>query len=86
MYLVGVLPALITLWVWRTIPESPRWEHSHARRREAYEMRRRGAVLAGEHAALARFTMEDLFSKRSVRDRLIAACVLMLSATLGSWH
>ncbi len=85
MYLVGVLPALITLWVWRTIPESPRWEHSHARRREAWAMQRNGTPLVGEHAALSRFTMVDLFAERSVRGRLIAACLLMLSVTFGFW-
>ena len=41
--------------------------------------------LAGEHAALTRFTMVDLFADRSVRGRLIAASVLMLSVTFGFW-
>jgi MFS family permease len=85
MYLVGVLPALITLWIWRTIPESPRWQASHERRREAQALRRRGASLEGEHAALSRFTVMDLFSEKAVRGRLIAACVLMLSVTFGFW-
>jgi len=85
MYLIGVLPALVTLWIWRTVPESPRWEQSHQRRREAHAMRRSGAALAGEHAALTRFTVTDLFLERSVRGRLIAASVLMLSVTFGFW-
>ena len=85
MYLVGVLPALVTLWIWRSVPELPRWEHSHERRRTAQAMRRSGAALAGEHAALARFTVTDLFMERSVRGRLIAASVLMLSVTFGFW-
>jgi len=85
MYLVGILPALITLWIWRSVPESPRWEQSHERRREAHAMRRSGTALAGEHAALTRFTVTDLFLERSVRGRLIAASVLMLSVTFGFW-
>lgn len=85
MYLVGVLPALITLWVWRTIPESPRWQASHDRRREAQALRRSGAALEGEHAALTRFTVLDLFSEKAVRGRLITASVLMLSVTFGFW-
>ena len=48
-------------------------------------MRRSGAALAGEHAALTRFTVTDLFLERSVRGRLIAASVLMLSVTFGFW-
>jgi MFS family permease len=85
MYLLGVLPALITLWIWRSVPESPRWERSHELRRAAHALRRTGAVLAREHAALTRFTVVDLFAEKSIRGRLIAACVLMLSVTFGFW-
>src|SRR6202022_1313913 len=35
MYLIGVLPALVTLWIRRGIPESPRWEAARERRRAA---------------------------------------------------
>ncbi len=85
MYLVGVLPAFITLWIWRTIPKSPRWQQAHERRRAAHELRRSGAELAGEHVALARFTVVDLFADRSVRRHLVAASLLMLSVTFGFW-
>jgi MFS family permease len=85
MYLVGVLPALVTLWIWRNIPESPRWEQSRERRRSARALRRGGAALAGEHAALTRFTAIDLFADRSVRGHLVVASILMLSVTFGFW-
>jgi MFS family permease len=85
MYLVGVLPALLTLWIRRGIPESPRWEQANERRNEARNLRRSGAVLAGEHAALARFTLVDLFSDRTVRRPLIVAFVMMLSVTFAFW-
>ena len=52
MYLVGVLPALLVLWIWRGMPESARWEDASERRRAAHAQRRSGAVLEGEHAAL----------------------------------
>src|SRR5262252_8451052 len=32
LYLIGVLPALIVLWIRRNIPESPRWEEANERR------------------------------------------------------
>ena len=32
MYLIGVLPALLTLWIRRAIPESEMWEKAKARR------------------------------------------------------
>src|SRR6266571_4109475 len=57
MYLVGVLPALVTLWIRRAVPESPRWERASERRRAAHALRRTGAALEGENAALTRFTV-----------------------------
>jgi MFS family permease len=85
MYLIGVLPALITFWIRRNIPESPRWEQSHQRRRAAYDRRRQGATLAGEDAALVRFTLVDLFAEPAVRSRLFFAFVMSLSVTIGYW-
>jgi len=85
MYLVGVLPALLVLWIWRGMPESTRWEEASARRRTAQAQRRTGAVLEGENIALTRFTVADMFLDRSVRGRLIAAFLMMLSVTFGFW-
>src|SRR5215469_12815124 len=85
MYLVGVLPALLVLWIWRGMPESTRWEAASERRRVAQAQRRSGEVLEGENAALARFTIADMFLDRSVRGRLVAAFLMMLSVTLGFW-
>src|SRR5580693_3175765 len=69
MFLIGVLPALIVFWIRRNIPESPRWEESNRRRREAYRQQRSGAVLSGEDTALVRFTLVDLFAEPAVRSR-----------------
>ncbi len=85
MYLVGVLPALLVLWIWRGMPESTRWEDANQRRRAAQALRRSGAALDGESAALTRFTVTDMFLDRSVRPRLIAAFLMMLSVTFGFW-
>jgi MFS family permease len=85
MYLVGVLPALLVLWIWRGMPESARWEDANERRRAAQAQRRSGAVLEGEAAALTRFTVTDMFLDKSVRSRLIAAFLMMLSVTFGFW-
>jgi MFS family permease len=85
MYLVGVLPALLTFWIRRHIPESPRWEAAQARRQEAHAMRRSGAALAGEHAALTRFTVSDMFAERGVRRQLVFSFLMMLSVTFAFW-
>jgi MFS family permease len=67
MYVIGVLPAFVTLWIWRGIPESPRWEQASERRRAARALRRSGATLDSEDHALTRFTVVDLFANRAVR-------------------
>src|SRR6478736_3904629 len=85
IYLIGVLPALLVFWIRRNIPESPRWEESNRRRRAAYNLRRQGAALEGEDAALVRFTLVDLFAEAAVRSRLFLTFVMSLSVTIGYW-
>jgi MFS family permease len=85
MYLVGVLPALTIFWILRHTPESPRWQRSNERRSEARALRRQGVELSGEHAALTRFTLVDLFADRTVRWPLIGALLMMLSVTFAFW-
>jgi MFS family permease len=85
MYLIGVLPALVTLWIRRNIPESPRWEQSDERRRAARDLKRSGAALDGEDRALTKFTVVDLFSDPAVRRPLILSFLMMLSVTFAYW-
>lgn len=85
MYFIGVLPALITFWLIRNIPESPRWEESNRQRQAARELRRQGAVLKGEDAAIVRFTLIDMFAEPAVRMRLIVTFIMSLSVTIGYW-
>jgi MFS family permease len=85
MFLIGVLPALITFWIIRNIPESPRWEQSNRQRRAAHDLRRQGATLRGEDAAIVRFTLVDMFAEPAVRTRLILTFVMSLAVTIGYW-
>jgi MFS family permease len=85
MYLIGVLPAFVVLWIRRNIPESPRWEHAHEQRREANALRRSGATLDAANIALTRFTVVDLFADRSVRRALVCSLLMMLSLTFAYW-
>jgi MFS family permease len=85
LYLTGVLPALITLWIRRGVPESPLWEQAAARRRAARERRRSGAVVSGEDAVLTRFTLVDLFANRAVRPRLIVGLLMTMSTVVAWW-
>jgi MFS family permease len=85
MYLVGVLPAFTVFWILHHTPESARWERSNERRGEARTLKHQGAELSGEHAALTRFTLVDLFADRTVRWPLIGSLLMMLSLTFAFW-
>ena len=69
MYVIGVVPALLTLWIRRAIPESEVWERAASRRR----------------SEKARFTLFDLFADRTLRQRTIVVFLMSLASTLGFW-
>jgi MFS family permease len=85
MFLIGVLPALLTLWIRRSIPESDRWERVARERNAAIERQRSGATLAVRDAALTRFTVADLFAEPEIRRRVMLAFVMSLASTFGFW-
>jgi MFS family permease len=85
LYLIGILPALLTLWIRTSIPESAKWEEADARRRAALARQRSGTVLAPEEEALTRFTAADLFASPEIRRRTIIALLLSLTTTLAWW-
>jgi MFS family permease len=74
MYLIGILPALFTLWMRRGIPESQKWQHANDLRRAARESGHR-----------MRFTLVELFSLPEVRRRTIFAFLMSLTTTLTWW-
>jgi len=85
MYLMGVAPALLTLWIRTAIPESAVWEQAAARRSAALQRRRSGETLAPADEKLARFTLFDLFSDRTMRRRTILVFLMSLATTMGFW-
>ncbi len=85
MYMLGVLPAVLTLWIRRSIPESVLWEKADAKRRAARERKQSGQALAASEQHLARFTLFDLFTDRTVRRQTIIVFLMSLSTTVGFW-
>lgn len=85
MYLLGVLPALLTLWIRRAVPESAVWQQADAMRRTALERRRGGETLHGSDEKLARFTLFDLFSTAAMRRQTIVVFLMSLTTTVGFW-
>ena len=85
MFLIGVLPALLTLWVRRAIPESERWERVNDQRQAAIERKRSGETLGAHDEALARFTVSDLFAEPQIRNRVLLCLVMSFATTFAFW-
>jgi MFS family permease len=85
MYLIGVLPALLTLWIRRAIPESPLWEKANERRKAARERQRSASGGTSEDAAFTRLTFVDLFSTPAIRNRTIIAFLMATASAVGFW-
>jgi MFS family permease len=85
MFLLGVLPALIALWIRTSIPESEVWQRTDERRRAAAGCMRSGATPALDDLQLTRFTMVDLFAEEEVRRRVLIVFLMSLSTTLAWW-
>lgn len=85
MYALGVLPALLTLWIRRSIPESHLWEASDKKRREAIKDKSAGKTLAASEQKLTRFTLVDMFSEPGIRRQTIVVFLMSLTTTVGFW-
>lgn len=85
MYILGVVPALLTLWIRRSIPESHLWEEAAAKRRAALKNKKAGNVLNASDEKLARFTLVDLFSEPGIRRQTIIVFLMSLTTTVGFW-
>jgi MFS family permease len=85
MFVIGILPALLTLWIRRSIKESPAWQDVDTKRREARDRKHSGAALAAADRALTRFTIADLFADEETRRRTVLTFLMSLATTLAWW-
>jgi MFS family permease len=85
MFVLGVLPALLTLWIRRAIPESSPWESVKAKRAAARLLQRAGGHLSVEEGHLAKFTLADLLTDCAMRGRTIVVFLMSFATTVGFW-
>jgi MFS family permease len=85
MYLIGVLPALLTLWIRRAIPESELWEDVNKKRIAAVNLQKSGSSLNDDQTKLAKFTLVDLLSDKTLRKQTIILFLMSLTTTVGFW-
>ena len=78
MFLIGVLPALLTLWIRTGIPESPLWEAAD-RTPPGGASSASAPVRRSRHEdrALTRFTLVDLFADPDASGRAPSIVFLM---------
>jgi MFS family permease len=85
MFLIGILPALLTFWVRTAISEPTSWQRSDTRRRAALERKRHGIALSAADRSLIRFTIADLFAQPEIRRRANLVFLMSLATTLAWW-
>jgi MFS family permease len=85
MFLLGVLPALATLWIRRNIVEPEMWVDVDRRRRAARAAQARGHTLDEEGRAHAQFTLAALFSDPRLRGLTIVGSLMSLTTTVAWW-
>jgi MFS family permease len=85
MFLIGVLPALATLWLRRGIDEPALWQAADQRRRDARAALQHGAKLSAVEEQSVRFTLSELFADRKLRRYTVLALLCSLTTTLGWW-
>jgi MFS family permease len=85
MFVIGILPAFLTLWIRRSISESALWQKSRAHRDAAQERQRVGQELSEADQRLTKFTLTDLFTDPASRGRTIIVFLMSLATTVGFW-
>ena len=85
MYLIGVLPALLTLWIRGSMPESELWKKANEQRLAAKDRKRQGETLSQSEEQMTKFTLTDLFTDKAVRGRSIVIFLMSLTTTVGFW-
>jgi MFS family permease len=85
MYVIGVLPALLTLWIRRTIPESELWELAAARRAATQQRLEEGQSLTAGERQATKFTLSELFTNPATRWSTFIVFLMSLATTVGFW-
>jgi MFS family permease len=85
MFVVGVLPAVLLLYIRTGVRNPEVWVAANARRRAAREREARGQTVAPEERGLLRFTMAHVVSDPVLRWRLGLLLLMSLTSVVGWW-
>jgi MFS family permease len=84
MFVIGILPAFLLLYVRRAVHDPPSWIAADNRRREARKRLEMG-VVSQEDRKLAQFTMTHVLSDSQLRRRVGFLLLMSLSSAVGAW-
>jgi MFS family permease len=85
MYVIGVTPAIATLFVRRYVKDSQLWLETDERRRQVRDRINSGQHVAQQDRHLARLTLWQLFETAELRRRVALLLLAALSTTIGWW-
>jgi MFS family permease len=85
MFVLGVLPALLVLYIRTHVQEPDLWLAADERRRAARWRAAQGQELSAEEPGLLQFTMTHLLRTPVLRRRLIPLLLMSLSTVVGWW-
>ncbi|MBO0830108.1 MAG: MFS transporter, partial [Streptosporangiales bacterium] len=85
MFVIGILPALLTLYVRRRVAEPQMWEESRQARRDARARQRQGETLDGRDLALTKLTFLHVFTDARFRGQTVKLLLLAASCLIGWW-
>jgi len=85
MFLIGVLPALIVLYIRRGLQDPALWVAADNRRRQARAQAARGQAVGAEDRQLLQFTVVHLVADPALRRRLIVLLAMSLASIVGFW-
>jgi MFS family permease len=85
MFLLGVLPALLILWLRRSVEDPAIWREADQRRRAARQAAGVGRQLSEDERRLTRFTITDLFASPDLRRRTLLLLLMSLATVVGYW-
>jgi MFS family permease len=85
MFLLGILPAFLLLYIRTHVQEPALWVTAAERRRAARSRAARGQPLDAAEHGLLRFTMGHVLAEPVLRRRLLLLLVMSLSTVVGWW-
>jgi MFS family permease len=85
MFLIGVLPAFLILYIRRGLDDPALWRAADARRRSAAACVVSGQAVTDEDRALLRLTVVRLVATPALRRKLVPLLLMSLVTIIGYW-